>query len=763
MIDQYGWEPFQHWFCEPGDIPGENRSSCSFRNWWQANVGVGGSGVPLWRLPPKKVTQIERGKPIDEHLCDVCGKKFLKRKSLTDHINRVHRQPIQCSLCCKVFSCKYVQKRHLQEVHNRDTPQINCDTCNKSFQRTEHLKAHKAGCEQRKMKQNEIKDKEKQNKNHSKISLKVVRSKNRKSGYCVYCKKSFKRIENFRIHQERGHIVRQKSGSFMMFRSVIDKFKKRIFKKVAEYICYICPILRRYKTKQNLQRHQRIIHKGLHNTMRGKNLSIQFSKEELNKLSSRTVECYLCNKSFSCIQNQQEHLQQEHDNNRPFKCVVCNKSFMKQTDLKFYKKRVHCQRLFSCTICQYKFKTKCHLDTHIKVHFKQKDIKEEDKICNKQIKRRAKKESTKIKSILEKNSSSARQMILKELISENMDFVNSIETNPLTEDDVIEIIQDNNLSDRAMLKIVQKLTEKWGKENVITKNIGKKLVKRKKILDQFLTKQWLDDNSELYFKSKEGKPIGRWVAYCHDVPGLLAFKMLVENPENPDELFNVISADDGKGILKITCNWSCLKPDEGKHKFMSAKRSIILAAVCEVPESYHNMGVLFKLTSLNEVEYKLSQDLKLSSIVIGITNHSSKYPCPYGECFKDELTGQWVKGQDRTIKNLTENQKKWYQSVAYKKGDRTKLKFFKNVEHKPLIEANEDTPIIQLIPPPPLHLLLLGPINDIMRKLQELHPPIIKTIEKLHIQRSKYQGKNFEGRYSRKTFVMYCIILYPII
>ena len=86
---------------------------------------------------------------------------------------------------------------------------------------------------------------------------------------------------------------------------------------------------------------------------------------------------------------------------------------------------------------------------------------------------------------------------------------------------------------------------------------------------------------------------------------------------------------------------------------MSAIRSIILAVL----ESYYNIGVLFKLTSLNEVEYKLSQDLKLLSIVIGITKHSSKYSCPYGECFKDELIGQWLKGQDRTIKNLTENQK----------------------------------------------------------------------------------------------------------
>ena len=178
-------------------------------------------------------------------------------------------------------------------------------------------------------------------------------------------------------------------------------------------------------------------------------------------------------------------------------------------------------------------------------------------------------------------------------------------------------------------------------------------MKSKKILDQFLTKQCLYDYSELCFKTKEGKPIGRWVLYCHDMHSLLAFRMLVENRENPDELFNVISANDGKGILKISCNWTCSKPDEGKYKLMSAIRSIILAVL----ESYYNIGVLFKLTSLNEVEYKLSQDLKLLSIVIGITNHSSKYSCPYGECFKDELIGQWLKGQDRTIKNLTENQK----------------------------------------------------------------------------------------------------------
>ena len=114
----------------------------------------------------------------------------------------------------------------------------------------------------------------------------------------------------------------------MMFRSVIDNFKNRLFEKVAKCICYICPILSRYKTKQNLQTDQRNIHKGLYNTIRSRNLSIKFSEENSNNLSSRIFECYLCNKTFSSIQNQQKHLQQEHDNNRN----VCRRGFFKRGD-----------------------------------------------------------------------------------------------------------------------------------------------------------------------------------------------------------------------------------------------------------------------------------------------------------------------------------------------------------------------------------------------------------------------------------------------
>ena len=68
---------------------------------------------------------------------------------------------------------------------------------------------------------------------------------------------------------------------------------------------------------------------------------------------------------------------------------------------------------------------------------------------------------------------------------------------------------------------------------------------------------------------------------------------------------------------------------------MGPKRGIILAIVANVPESYHNIKIIMNLTNINEIEFTLSQDLKLTNIIIGITSHSSKYPCPYGEWYKD--------------------------------------------------------------------------------------------------------------------------------
>ena len=106
-------------------------------------------------------------------------------------------------------------------------------------------------------------------------------------------------------------------------------------------------------------------------------------------------------------------------------------------------------------------------------------------------------------------------------------------------------------------------------------------------------------------------------------------KKALEDDYN-DENFNVVGIDDGKNILKIILYWS----RQGKVGPIGPKRCIILAAVTSVPETYHNLGILLNLISLHEIEYILSCDLKLANIVLGLQNHSSKYPCCYGECMK---------------------------------------------------------------------------------------------------------------------------------
>jgi hypothetical protein len=130
----------------------------------------------------------------------------------------------------------------------------------------------------------------------------------------------------------------------------------------------------------------------------------------------------------------------------------------------------------------------------------------------------------------------------------------------------------------------------------------------------------------------------------------------------------------------------------------------------------------------------LSQNLKLNNIVISITTFSSKFPCLYGECYKDDKTDEWVKEVNRTFKNISDNQMMWCNKSRNKKGNRKFLKDFKNCEFQPLISnVDPDTPILYSIPPPPLHTILLGPVNHIISHMIKKYPGLVNIIEKLHI------------------------------
>ena len=76
-----------------------------------------------------------------------------------------------------------------------------------------------------------------------------------------------------------------------------------------------------------------------------------------------------------------------------------------------------------------------------------------------------------------------------------------------------------------------------------------------------------------------------------------------------------------------------------------------------------------------------------------------------------------MKGRDRTVNNIGEHRTKWAKSSMNKILNRANLKNHMNCENDPLLGGDGDEPIINSIPPPPLHTILLGPVNHIMKEL----------------------------------------------
>ena len=89
------------------------------------------------------------------------------------------------------------------------------------------------------------------------------------------------------------------------------------------------------------------------------------------------------------------------------------------------------------------------------------------------------------------------------------------------------------------------MRRKWGHQ-IVTKNITKKLISRKTLLDSFFSKLTLDSSSDIRFQNSDGVFIDRVVVYCHDLPGLIAYKKILENSSDSDDMLNVVGMDDGK-------------------------------------------------------------------------------------------------------------------------------------------------------------------------------------------------------------------------
>ena len=154
---------------------------------------------------------------------------------------------------------------------------------------------------------------------------------------------------------------------------------------------------------------------------------------------------------------------------------------------------------------------------------------------------------------------------------------------------------------------------------------------------------------------------------------------------------------------------------------------LIPAKVKDIPESTHNLRIIFDEIKINEVskKYKMIGDLKVYNMLLGMQSSGSLHPCPYGLCYKIDKYGQktnqqgsWVKGDDRTLEGNAEEARAFAQTT----NKRELLQYFFNCEFEPVLVAQKSTRVLEIFTIPILHKVLLGPFNTLWNTLCKHFP-----------------------------------------
>ena len=203
--------------------------------------------------------------------------------------------------------------------------------------------------------------------------------------------------------------------------------------------------------------------------------------------------------------------------------------------------------------------------------------------------------------------------------------------------------------------------------------------------------------------------------------------------------------DGGGGFLKICLSIFEFEPNSqpAKHacfKNSGVKKLLIVGLAPSVQENYTNLRKLWIILGLHKLQHKytIATDLKLCNILLGIMAHGSSHPCCWCNASKNYL--QYI-GERRTLKSLETNFWNFFDDGREKK----KAKQFDNVIHPSIVNhENKMTPVLNLVPPPELHLLV-GTMNTLYKGLNNEWSDSANWLKACHVEREYLHGGSFTG------------------
>lgn len=179
-------------------------------------------------------------------------------------------------------------------------------------------------------------------------------------------------------------------------------------------------------------------------------------------------------------------------------------------------------------------------------------------------------------------------------------------------------------------------------------------------------------------------------------------------------------------------------------KDSGVKRLIVIGIAPSVQENHENLVQLWRAIGLDRFaeKFTIAGDLKIANLLCGLMAHSSAHPCCWCDASKNSLHTQ---GHVRTLAGLHAD----FEAFGRSHGRSIDARNCNNVVRQP-IELCRDlsTPILQVLPPPELHLLT-GPVNTLFNALQNEWPDCMEWAAACHVMREALHGGCFTGNSSR--------------
>ena len=235
---------------------------------------------------------------------------------------------------------------------------------------------------------------------------------------------------------------------------------------------------------------------------------------------------------------------------------------------------------------------------------------------------------------------------------------------------------------------------------------------------------------------RKGKASDRPIVYCPKLEELV-WHILETRACSPQDSLVKVSLDAGGTFLKVCLQVLNLTkeqetPGKENKEFLPSgvKKLFIIALVEDISENYSNISKILQLLDLENIHFKFVCDLKVANILCGLQSHSSKHPCCYCDVSKDELH---QKGNLQSFGSLRQN------FEAFKASQTVLASDFKNCHENPILPLDDAVEVLDVIPPPELHLLL-GAVNHLFQGMKRAWELADSWPEHLHIKPAPYHG-----------------------